>query len=116
MGKRHEAVIRGAELLDDIEPNWYKRIDQAKLDISDCTACILGQMYGEFVGPAMRIFHTSNASAAAETSIDYGFEAASARVGNNFGRRNTTEYMILTHYWNEQIEKRLLNDGVDIDG
>lgn len=38
-------VARGAAWLDDKYPDWFKVIDLATLDISDCYQCVLGQVY-----------------------------------------------------------------------
>ena len=45
-----ERVARGAALLDDRRPGWWREdrhrsIDLDELDIDDCTACVLGQLY-----------------------------------------------------------------------
>lgn len=41
-------VERGAQLLDEIEPGWFQRIDLTDLDLSDPTCCVLGQIYEDF--------------------------------------------------------------------
>lgn len=38
-------VARGADWLDEKYPGWFKVIDLAILDISDCHQCVLGQVY-----------------------------------------------------------------------
>lgn len=43
-----EAAARGARLLDDIKPGWYKLIDLGQLDMGNCYRCILGQVYGDY--------------------------------------------------------------------
>ena len=39
---------RGANLLDEKYPGWYKKINLDNLDITSCFRCILGQLYGSY--------------------------------------------------------------------
>lgn len=41
-------VMRGVEALDATTPNWWKDIDLARLDLTDCVDCVLGQLYCEY--------------------------------------------------------------------
>ena len=43
-----EAATRGAELLDQRQPNWAKPglINLRLLDLNDSLTCVLGQLYG----------------------------------------------------------------------
>ena len=41
-----EAVARGAALLDEKVPGWWKVIDLEKLRMQNCTNCMLGQLFG----------------------------------------------------------------------
>jgi hypothetical protein len=49
-----ERVAWGAAWLDDKYPGWVDRIDLAALEMSDCNACILGQVYTGLVPEAER--------------------------------------------------------------
>ncbi len=40
------SVAKGAELLDRIEPGWFRKIDPFRLNMNSCLRCILGQLYG----------------------------------------------------------------------
>lgn len=42
-------VEKGAALLDERCPGWFKRIDIAQLALASCSRCVVGQLYGEFV-------------------------------------------------------------------
>lgn len=48
-------VARGMALLDKERPGWRERIDVAKLDLSSCYACVLGQLAGEYRTGANRL-------------------------------------------------------------
>jgi hypothetical protein len=39
----------GAELLDRRSTGWAERIDLQELEMWDCTRCILGQVFGDYV-------------------------------------------------------------------
>lgn len=41
-------VNRGVRLLDEINPNWHRKVDLSKFDLGSPTMCVLGQVYGEF--------------------------------------------------------------------
>lgn len=64
-----EQVANGAQMLDQYWPGWYDLIDLDTLDISECSACICGQLgrnlgasiVGEF--PGVKAF-----------SSEYGFD------------------------------------------
>jgi hypothetical protein len=42
-----QAVAKGAALLDREVPGWAEQIDLPTLNMSSCSRCILGQLYGE---------------------------------------------------------------------
>lgn len=45
-----ELAAHGAELLDNSGPeDWACQIDLGELDLADCTACVLGQLYADEV-------------------------------------------------------------------
>lgn len=44
-----ERVAAGAAFLDEREPGWVDRIDPRRLDIADCSRCVLGQLFGAYV-------------------------------------------------------------------
>ena len=42
-------VERGIAFLDEhAEPGWRERIDLSTLDLVNCRACVLGQLYGTY--------------------------------------------------------------------
>jgi hypothetical protein len=42
------AIKRGIRLLDENLLNWRKRIDVNELDLSECTSCVLGQIFYDY--------------------------------------------------------------------
>lgn len=47
-GSIAERVAAGAGLLDEHAPGWADRIDIDRLNISLCSRCVLGQLYGDY--------------------------------------------------------------------
>lgn len=45
----NEAVAKGATWLDEHYPNWWKAVDLAVLDVSQCDRCVLGQVYTGYI-------------------------------------------------------------------
>lgn len=41
-------VADGAALLDEHKPGWWQKVDLDHLDLHDCEACILGQLFGHY--------------------------------------------------------------------
>ena len=92
-------VRRGAALLDRKLPGWHTRINLNTLDLNDCEACILGQLYGKYsyglevllVGDQfyLKRYH-------------YGFSSLRVR-GKDKGMRR------LTATWARLVAKRILS-------
>ena len=53
MTTSEKVVAKGAALLDDKVPGWWKVINLQKLDINDCHTCMLGQLFGYEVETAL---------------------------------------------------------------
>ena len=49
-------VRDAAKRLDEIEPNWFNKIDFETIDMNDCKNCILGQIFGYYDDGIMKIF------------------------------------------------------------
>ena len=65
-----EKVKAAAEVMDRIVPGWYKRVNLKELEMASCSACFLGQTFGE------------NAETAIAKEL-YPEEWAKAKVGSN---------------------------------
>lgn len=84
------AAEKGASLLDRIKPDWFKAIDQDKLDIGSFKYCILGQLFGSW-SAGKKALQTKNSGV-------YGF--APPTFFSCFSHR-------LDDVWKEQIQQRL---------
>lgn len=84
-----ERVARGAAWLDQKYPQWFLSIDLSILDLSDCTQCVLGQIYtgiipqaeqGQVLAQAIRLV-TQGWPDADEWADDYRLQVVSGQVG-----------------------------------
>lgn len=86
-------VEKGAELLDQIFPGWYKHIDLIGFNITNSQQCIIGQLKGVLGFSCNNLpFRTW------QESEVYGFNPPKAK-------RFETE-----DKWIEEIHKRLISD------
>lgn len=89
-----ERVAAGAAWLDENVPDWVERIDLARLDVSDCVDCVLGQLFGGFSGAPRELI---------------GFDAYPERKGFDLDARlvyTEAPYRRLTAQWRRVIEER----------
>ena len=85
----------GATLLDIVRPGWADQVSPERLDLSDCQACVLGQLYGNYTEGVEKLF------AMAENGTRY---TVADRAG--FDVVPGTTYSTLTKAWRREIEKR----------
>lgn len=99
----------GATILDVFRPGWAHAVVPEALDLAECTACVLGQLYGRFERGAETLFAMRKTSDAKVFSK--GIESASVDAGFYIpsGERETrfTEYDTLTAAWKREIAKRV---------
>ena len=43
-----QQISKGIEWLDQHEPGWADKVDLEKLDMTTCTRCVLGFVYGDY--------------------------------------------------------------------
>lgn len=72
MDSIHDCVRRGAALLDQHLPEWWKKIDIDKLWMHNTCKCILGQCYGSFSEGKLALKLSQYSS----SDSDNGFEVA----------------------------------------
>ena len=53
VSEQRESVTRGARLLDEKVPGWYRRVNLETLHMRDCSLCMLGQLFGHDVETAL---------------------------------------------------------------
>lgn len=104
------AVKRGIYWLDENHPNWAQDIDLEKLDMSECTECVIGQAVGGY-SYTINLAATGtpddwNHKVSTQWSVDHGFEypgpvAYASGAPINYG------YEELETLWSDEVRKRL---------
>ena len=82
-------VAAGVALLDAKAPAWRDRVKWWRLDLGDCGACILGQVYDGYIAGLRSVFGSARRPASGGTwakAVAHGF----ATDGS---------YEMLTHFW-----------------
>ena len=97
-------AARGAALLDDRDAGWADRVDPGTLHLSDGSACVLGQLWGEYrhgLGRA-RVLDFSSAPGRFVSPVDLGFQA----VGDLGDAAEALDYTLLTRAWRAEVDRR----------
>lgn len=82
------SIYHAAILLDKVMPGWASKINEHKLNMSNCKLCILGQLYGDYQEGNKQLFG----------------QKISARAANNpFGSVDS----VGLEQWKIQIQQRL---------
>ncbi len=118
-------VDRGTALLDECYPGWADRIDTDWLDLESPAHCVLGQLYGDYLGAREalvsarggRVVHVRHDHVLGD---EYGFERGRAQLNLAlyFGPDSSVAhgfmapagkshfYPVLTSLWRKAIEDR----------
>jgi hypothetical protein len=103
-----ERVRRGATYLDDVDPEWYRRVDAETLELADGRHCVLGQLHGEFrlgLGRS-QLISLSSAPRASLSPVAYGFKCVDD-VPDAWQER---DYHLLNAAWTEAVRRRQAAD------
>jgi hypothetical protein len=97
----HARVARGAAYLDRIRPGWYARVNVTRLELWNCSQCVIGQLYVDFWVGTKRLWNRGiEATRDADSpEVRYGFALETA---------NLCEYHALQDAWIEAIADRCL--------
>lgn len=109
-----EAVARGARLLDERRPRWFRQIEPATLNLSQSCNCVLGQIYGDYSAGLSKFerwvgiywnragrygFTMSNSTAFGPWVWGVNGESAEAK--------RTAYWRLLDRLWKAEVKKRL---------
>lgn len=103
-----QRVRRGATYLDDLDPDWHRRVDPDTLELANGQACVLGQLHGDFrmgLGRA-QILNLTSAPRPSLSPVAYGFQCLQ-RVPDAAQDR---DYDLLNRAWQEAIRERQRRD------
>jgi hypothetical protein len=104
MEEASQRVARGAAFLDEADPGWYRRVDATTLELSSGSACVLGQLHGEYrlgLGRS-RLVDPSSAPLASLSPSDYGFQA----VYGADAALQDRDYGYLNRAWQKEVRRR----------
>lgn len=99
------AVHSGAIWLDNNYPDWVNKIDLSKLNMNNCTNCVIGQAVGDYYQTISR--------AAGEAGSDYDNASYNWSLENGFCGPYITQEEELDYYknleilWTVEVKKRL---------
>jgi hypothetical protein len=103
-----DRVRRGAVLLDRVKPGWWREIATDRLVMNLCDTCILGQLYGGYVGGLWILAHPLSADQGV-TSAAYGFTLTLAEQFKRFAPE--AQWEELAHRWRAEIAVRAATEG-----
>lgn len=99
-----DRVQRGAEYLDRMDPDWYRRVDSTTLELADGRHCVLGQLHGEFrlgLGRS-RLINLSSAPRTSLSPVSYGFTCVEG-VSEEW---QAYDYELLNRAWRDAVRRR----------
>ena len=88
-----ERVVKGAALLDEMEPGWYQKIDLVTLNLRNCFSCINGE-YTENTLRCLGLDFSSDA--------DFGFDI----IYSDEDEANSCYYTLTSLWENEILQRR----------
>lgn len=100
-----ERVRAGAALLDARKPGWDSKIKADRLALEDGSACVLGQVYGDYSDGYRELF------ALEENSYNPEIEKTSEALGFVLTGTASRQYRRLTQAWKRFLSKRRGNSG-----
>lgn len=95
--KAQDNVERGAELLDEKEPGWWKEIEEERLKMRNCDKCVLGRVYGDYYKGKAKL---GMAGSIEEPRI-YGFD-----MDVTMEAPGKLVWQALDELWLQEIERR----------
>lgn len=98
-------VAKGAQLLDQKRPGWYREIDTSNLNMAERGDCILGQLYPYYSNGTSELFgHSMYTMAEWREEKDHGFD-----LGGGWDRIHT--YGALKRAWIKEIKARYIRSN-----
>lgn len=99
-----ERVAAGTAWLDEHRPGWHREIDLYALDMMDCNACVLGQLYGTYVNAPLP---EKTTPLSGKTVSGFSVLAASMGFTALTGSSNPlAEFAVLAQQWRQVIAGR----------
>ena len=110
-----ERVERGAARLDVMCPDWASRTTPETLNVGNCLACVLGQLFGHYLDGREEMFPAAvDNEVMKHNAREHGFALSvgeCAVIGEELDvdwvRNRDAVYVELTQLWVDAIAKRL---------
>lgn len=110
-----ERVERGAARLDVMCPDWASRVTPETLNVGNCLACVLGQLFEHYMDGLDEVFPGSvDYDAMKSDAREHGFVLSAdecAVIGEELDvdwvRNRDAVYVELTRLWVDAITNRL---------
>lgn len=99
-------VEKGIAYLDEYHPDWVAYMDTQRLQMSNCTRCIGGQLMSSYVYLADEI-RENTGMCGAELGFDVSYAGPEGFEEGLGGISSTDEYRLLEEIWVEKINERL---------
>jgi len=105
-----ERAARGAALLDDRSPNWWRQLYPESVIMVYETTCVLGSLNPDvgYQGMLDQLNLADNGLDEPDTAVWYGFDVANDEVGDG----SFESYSRLTDVWRNLIARRLIEAGL----
>lgn len=99
-----QRVARGAAYLDEVDPDWWRRLDAAVLELSHGQHCVLGQLHGGFGQGLSRaaVLNMGSAPRASLSPVALGFLCVQGVAADWQAR----DYALLNAAWQDEIIRR----------
>jgi len=99
-----QRVARGAAYLDEVDPDWWQRLDAAVLELSHGQSCVLGQLHGGFEHGLSRaaILNMGSAPRASLSPVALGFLCVQGVAAEG----QAHDYALLNAAWQDEIIRR----------
>ena len=101
--QKRQNIQKGCAFLDQRDPEWRKRINLARLDMTNPYACLLGQGWGSFSRALVR-FDLSDADAERLGFVIHGYGSEYPQNQQDFWQ-DVEETASLTPLWKDILHK-----------
>jgi hypothetical protein len=111
LGTIAERAARGAALLDEIRPGWWRSVAFDQLAMDSCDQCVLGQVFGEYSDGLQALDAHANQGSKVRVTIDedyYGFDLTDVEKLGDADENAAWED--LASAWRSEVAYRIIQE------